>query len=138
MRRARPAKVSSRCARNTRWPSSACAPPSASLSAWACWERASAGTRFGFRVALRLGAGAFVCGEEIALIASVEGKRGTPRQRSPYPAQEGLFGEPTLINNVETFANIAPIIRNGGDWYARIGAEKSKGTKVFASLPVVS
>ncbi len=90
------------------------------------------GTRFSFRIDLRLGAGAFVCGEETALISSVEGKRGTPRPRPPYPAMEGLFGQPTLINNVETFANIAPIIRNGGDWYAGIGTEKSKGTKVFA------
>jgi bidirectional [NiFe] hydrogenase diaphorase subunit len=90
------------------------------------------GTRFSFRLDLRLGAGAFVCGEETALIASVEGKRGTPRPRPPYPAMEGLFGQPTLINNVETFANIAPIIRNGGEWYAGIGTEKSKGTKVFA------
>ncbi len=90
------------------------------------------GTRFSFHIDLRLGAGAFVCGEETALIASVEGKRGTPRPRPPYPAQEGLFGEPTLINNVETYANVAPIIRNGGDWYAQIGTEKSKGTKVFA------
>src|SRR5580765_1220998 len=90
------------------------------------------GTRFSFRVDVRLGAGAFVCGEETALIASVEGKRGTPRPRPPYPAMEGLFGQPTLINNVETFANIAPIIRNGGEWYAGIGTEKSKGTKVFA------
>jgi bidirectional [NiFe] hydrogenase diaphorase subunit len=90
------------------------------------------GTRFSFRIDLRLGAGAFVCGEETALIASVEGKRGTPRPRPPYPAQEGLFGEPTLINNVETYANIPPIIRFGGDWYAQIGTEKSKGTKVFA------
>ncbi len=90
------------------------------------------GTRFGFHIDLRLGAGAFVCGEETALIASVEGKRGTPRPRPPYPAQEGLFGEPTLINNVETYANVPPIIRNGGDWYAQIGTEKSKGTKVFA------
>ena len=90
------------------------------------------GTRFNFHIDLRLGAGAFVCGEETALIASVEGKRGTPRPRPPYPAQEGLFGEPTLINNVETYANVPAIIRNGGDWYAQIGTEKSKGTKVFA------
>lgn len=90
------------------------------------------GTRFSFRLDVRLGAGAFVCGEETALIASIEGKRGMPRPRPPYPAMEGLFGEPTLINNVETFANIAPIIRNGGEWYAQIGTEKSKGTKVFA------
>ena len=90
------------------------------------------GTRFNFHIDLRLGAGAFVCGEETALIASVEGRRGTPRPRPPYPAQEGLFGEPTLINNVETFANIPPIVRNGGEWFASIGTEKSKGTKVFA------
>jgi bidirectional [NiFe] hydrogenase diaphorase subunit len=90
------------------------------------------GTRFNFRLDLRLGAGAFVCGEETALIASVEGKRGTPRPRPPYPAQSGLFDAPTLINNVESYANIAPIIRNGGAWYAQIGTEKSKGTKVFA------
>jgi bidirectional [NiFe] hydrogenase diaphorase subunit len=90
------------------------------------------GTHFSFKIELRLGAGAFVCGEETALIASVEGKRGTPRPRPPYPAMEGLLGQPTLINNVETFANIAPIIRRGGAWYAQIGTEKSKGTKVFA------
>ncbi|HVP63685.1 MAG TPA: NADH-quinone oxidoreductase subunit NuoF [candidate division Zixibacteria bacterium] len=89
-------------------------------------------THFDFKVEVRLGAGAFVCGEETALIASVEGGRGTPRPRPPFPAQAGLWGEPTLINNVETFANIAPIIRKGGDWYASIGTEKSKGTKVFA------
>ena len=90
------------------------------------------GTTFSFNVDLRLGAGAFVCGEETALIASIEGRRGTPRTRPPYPSQEGIWGEPTLINNVETFANIAPIIRNGADWFARMGTEKSKGTKVFA------
>jgi len=89
-------------------------------------------TRFSFRIEIRLGAGAFVCGEETALIASVEGNRGQPRPRPPYPAQSGLWGLPTLINNVETFANIAPIIRNGGAWFAGIGTEKSKGTKVFA------
>jgi bidirectional [NiFe] hydrogenase diaphorase subunit len=90
------------------------------------------GTRFSFTVDLRLGAGAFVCGEETALLASIEGKRGTPRPRPPYPAEEGLWGCPTLINNVETFANIAPIIRNGPEWFSFIGTEKSKGTKVFA------
>lgn len=90
------------------------------------------GTTFSFHVDIRLGAGAFVCGEETALIASIEGKRGQPRPRPPYPAEYGLWGYPTLINNVETFANVAPIIRNGGDWFARIGTEKSKGTKVFA------
>ncbi len=90
------------------------------------------GTTFNFQIEIRLGAGAFVCGEETALIASVEGKRGQPRPRPPYPAEYGLWGEPTLINNVETFANVPPIIRNGGDWYAGMGTAKSKGTKVFA------
>jgi bidirectional [NiFe] hydrogenase diaphorase subunit len=89
-------------------------------------------SRFSFHIDIRLGAGAFVCGEETALIASVEGKRGTPRPRPPYPAQEGLWGCPTLINNVETFANVAPIIRHGPAWFAALGTEKSKGTKVFA------
>lgn len=91
-----------------------------------------AGTTFSFNLQIRLGAGAFVCGEETALIASIEGRRGQPRSRPPYPAEYGLWGKPTLINNVETFANIAPIIRNGGEWYAGIGTAKSKGTKVFA------
>ena len=90
------------------------------------------GTPFNFDVEIRLGAGAFVCGEETALIASIEGRRGTPEPRPPYPAVSGLWGKPTLINNVETFANIAPIIRNGGRWFASIGSERSKGTKVFA------
>ena len=87
---------------------------------------------FSFEVDVRLGAGAFVCGEETALIASIEGGRGTPRPRPPYPAVSGLRGLPTLINNVETYANIAPIVRNGAAWFAGIGTEKSKGTKVFA------
>ncbi|MFY9676167.1 MAG: NuoF family protein [Terriglobales bacterium] len=90
------------------------------------------GSRLSFHLEVRLGAGAFVCGEETALLASIEGRRGIPRPRPPYPAMEGLFGQPTLINNVETFASVAPIIRNGGEWYAQIGTEKSKGTKVFA------
>jgi bidirectional [NiFe] hydrogenase diaphorase subunit len=90
------------------------------------------GSHFNFRIYLRLGAGAFVCGEETALIASIEGKRGTPRPRPPYPAESGLWELPTLINNVETFANIPPIIRNGGAWFAGLGTERSKGTKVFA------
>jgi len=85
-----------------------------------------------FRVDIRIGAGAFVCGEETALIASIEGSRGTPRPRPPYPAVSGLWTQPTLINNVETLASIAPIVRNGGAWYASIGTEKSRGTKVFA------
>ena len=87
---------------------------------------------FSFNVDLRIGAGAFVCGEETALMASVEGKRGTPRPRPPFPAESGLWGSPTLINNVETFANVPPIMRRGPEWFAGIGTEKSKGTKVFA------
>lgn len=87
---------------------------------------------FDFKIDIRIGAGAFVCGEETALIQSIQGGRGNPRPRPPYPAESGLWGCPTLINNVETFANIVPIIRNGGQWYASIGTEKSKGTKVFA------
>lgn len=90
------------------------------------------GTTFSFDAEIRLGAGAFVCGEETALIASIEGRRGTPKPRPPYPAVSGLWGKPTLINNVETYANIAPIIRNGGKWFADMGSERSKGTKVFA------
>jgi bidirectional [NiFe] hydrogenase diaphorase subunit len=87
---------------------------------------------FNFRIDLRIGAGAFVCGEETSLIASIEGLRGTPRPRPPYPADVGLWGDPTLINNVETFANIPPIVQNRGSWYSAIGTGKSKGTKVFA------
>jgi len=87
---------------------------------------------FNLTIDLRIGAGAFVCGEETALMASVEGKRGTPRPRPPFPAESGLWGCPTLINNVETFANVPTIIRKGADWFASIGTEKSKGTKVFA------
>jgi bidirectional [NiFe] hydrogenase diaphorase subunit len=90
------------------------------------------GTTFNFDVEIRLGAGAFVCGEETALLASIEGRRGMPRPRPPYPAVAGLWGKPTLINNVETYANIAPIIRNGGKWFASMGSERSKGSKVFA------
>jgi bidirectional [NiFe] hydrogenase diaphorase subunit len=90
------------------------------------------GTEFKFDADLRIGAGAFVCGEETALIHSIEGKRGTPRMRPPYPSTHGLWGFPTVINNVETIANVPSIINNGADWYADIGTEMSKGTKVFA------
>ena len=87
---------------------------------------------FDFDLHIRLGAGAFVCGEETALMTSIEGNRGEPRPRPPYPAVKGLFGKPTTENNVETFANIAQIILNGADWFASMGTERSKGTKVFA------
>lgn len=90
------------------------------------------GTDFSFTAEIRIGAGAFVCGEETALIYSIEGKRGMPRMRPPYPSTYGLWGKPTVINNVETFANVPPIITKGADWYASIGTENSKGTKVFA------
>lgn len=89
-------------------------------------------TPLNFKIELRLGAGAFVCGEETALMSSVSGNRGTPNPRPPFPAQSGIHQSPTLINNVETFANIAGIINDGGKWFARIGTETSKGTKVFA------
>ena len=90
------------------------------------------GTKFSFDLSIRLGSGAFVCGEETALIASIEGFRGEPRPRPPFPAEKGIFNKPTLLNNVETYANIAQIINKGADWFASIGTEKSKGTKVFA------
>jgi NADH:ubiquinone oxidoreductase subunit F (NADH-binding)/(2Fe-2S) ferredoxin len=90
------------------------------------------GTSFAFDIEIRLGAGAFVCGEETALLASIEGERGMPRPRPPFPAVKGLWNKPTVINNVETWANIPVIITKGGAWFARIGTEKSRGTKVFA------
>ncbi|MDE6075142.1 MAG: NADH-quinone oxidoreductase subunit F, partial [Clostridia bacterium] len=90
------------------------------------------GSGFDFDIDIRLGAGAFVCGEETALMRSIEGGRGEPRPRPPFPAVKGLFDKPTLLNNVETWANVAPIILNGAEWFANIGTEKSKGTKVFA------
>ncbi|MBR4965301.1 MAG: NADH-quinone oxidoreductase subunit NuoF [Lachnospiraceae bacterium] len=90
------------------------------------------GTGFDFDIDLRLGAGAFVCGEETALMTSIEGKRGEPRPRPPFPAEKGLFRKPTVLNNVETYANIPQIILNGAEWFNSIGTEKSKGTKVFA------
>ena len=90
------------------------------------------GTDFSFDLDIRLGAGAFVCGEETALMNSIEGKRGEPRPRPPFPANKGLFDKPTILNNVETYANVAQIILKGADWFASMGTEKSKGTKVFA------
>ncbi len=90
------------------------------------------GTGFNFELSLKMGAGAFVCGEETALMASIEGKRGMPRARPPFPAQSGLAGKPTNINNVETWANVPLIIKNGVEWYAQVGTEQSKGTKIFS------
>ena len=90
------------------------------------------GTGFDFDIDIRLGAGAFVCGEETALMTSIEGHRGEPRPRPPFPAVKGLFGKPTILNNVETYANVPQIILKGADWFASMGTEKSKGTKVFA------
>ncbi len=100
--------------------------------AWGLLGKNILGSGFDFDLDIRLGAGAFVCGEETALIHSIEGERGQPRVRPPYPTQSGLWGKPTVINNVETFANITAIINYGSKWFARIGTEKSGGTKVFA------
>ena len=90
------------------------------------------GTGFDFDLEVRMGAGAFVCGEETALMASIEGNRGEPRPRPPFPAVKGLFGKPSNINNVETYANVPQIILKGSEWFASMGTEKSKGTKTFA------
>ena len=90
------------------------------------------GTDFNFDIAIKLGAGAFVCGEETALIASIEGSRGMPRSKPPFPVRKGLWGKPTMVNNVETFANVPAIISKGAKWFASLGTEQSKGTKVFA------
>ena len=96
------------------------------------------GTKFSFDMEIRMGSGAFVCGEETALMTSIEGKRGEPRPRPPFPAIKGLWGKPSLLNNVETYANIAPIIFKGADWYTQYGTEKSRGTKVFALAGAVT
>jgi len=90
------------------------------------------GSKLSFHLKIKEGAGAFVCGEETAMMASIEGKRGMPRSRPPFPAQSGLWGKPTNINNVETWANVSAIMQRGADWYASYGSEKSKGTKTFA------
>ncbi len=99
---------------------------------WGLLGKNILGSGFDFDLEIRLGAGAFVCGEETALIHSIEGERGQPRVRPPYPTESGLWGKPTVINNVETFANVAAVINYGAEWFARIGTEKSGGTKVFA------
>ena len=90
------------------------------------------GSGFNFDIEIKMGAGAFVCGEETALMASIEGGRGVPRPKPPFPAVKGLWGHPTIINNVETFANVPDIIAKGAEWFASVGTEKSKGTKVFS------
>ena len=99
---------------------------------WGLLGKNILGSGFDFDLEIRLGAGAFVCGEETALIHSIEGERGQPRIRPPYPTESGLWGKPTVINNVETFANVPAIINYGAEWFASIGTEKSGGTKVFA------
>ena len=99
---------------------------------WGLLGKNILGSGFDFDLEIRLGAGAFVCGEETALIHSIEGERGQPRIRPPYPTQSGLWGKPTVINNVETFANVSAVINYGAEWFARMGSEKSGGTKVFA------
>src|SRR5208282_1769673 len=96
------------------------------------------GTGFNLDIEIYLGAGAFVCGEETALMRSLEGKRGMPRPRPPFPAIKGLWDKPTVLNNVETYANIPQIILNGADWYKTLGTEKSSGTKVFALSGAIS
>ncbi len=96
------------------------------------------GTGFSFDLEIRMGSGAFVCGEETALMHSIEGKRGEPRPRPPFPAQKGLWGKPSLLNNVETYANVPAIIQNGAAWYASVGTDQSKGTKVFALAGAVN
>ena len=93
----------------------------------ACWARISLIPAFDFDIQLRLGAGAFVCGEETALMTSIEGKRGEPRPRPPYPAVKGLFGKPTILNNVETYANVPQIILKGADWFASMGHREEQG-----------
>ncbi len=108
--------------------------PSNRLTRWASWARTSLEPAFSFDIHIHSGAGAYICGEETALIESIEGKRGEPRARPPYPTTNGLWGKPTLVNNVETLANVAPIIRNGAAWYRRFGTPSSPGTKVYTIL----
>ena len=119
-------------AANIRSPCATSAPPFAKAEEHGFLGEHILGTPFSFKLQVREGAGAFVCGEETALIQSIEGKRGMPRPRPPYPAQSGLWGKPTLINNVETLACLPWIIRRGPEAFAALGTEKSKGTKVFS------
>ena len=119
-------------ARSTRLQFTACRLQSPRRVNTVCSARTSSAPASTLTFELRLGAGAFVCGEETALMTSIEGNRGEPRPRPPFPAVKGLFGKPTILNNVETYANIPQIILKGADWFASMGTEKSKGTKVFA------
>ena len=111
---------------------SALPPPSSKAREYGLLGENILGTDFSFDIEIRIGAGAFVCGEETALMASIEGNRGEPVQKPPYPFQKGLYGKPTIINNVETLAAIPQIVLNGAEWYTQYGTDKSKGTKVFA------
>ena len=132
------ARATSTCGPSIRWRSSGCRSRSSRPATRTCSASAILGTDFCFDIEIRVGAGAFVCGEETALMASVEGRRGMPQPRPPFPTQSGLYGKPTMINNVETFANVPPIIRNGGEWFSKIGTPKSPGTKVFALAGKIS
>ena len=125
-------RATSTSAPSTRSRSSGSGTRSSRPRSTACSARTSSAADSSFDIEIKLGAGAFVCGEETALIDSIEGRRGMPGRRPPYPSVSGLWGKPTLINNVETWANIPPIILNGAEWFAAIGTEGSKGTKVFA------
>ena len=127
-----PMKVTSMSVPNIPLPFTVCRSPSSRRSEYGLLGNDIFGTGFNFDIQLRFGAGAFVCGEETALMTSIEGLRGEPRPRPPFPAVKGLFGQPTILNNVETYANICQIILNGPEWFASMGTEKSKGTKVFA------
>ena len=118
--------------RNTRWPLKGSERAIRQAYEYGLLGKDILGSGFDFDLEIRLGAGAFVCGEETALIASIEGKSGTPRPRPPYPSVKGLWDKPTVINNVETLANVPVIFLKGGDWFSSMGTQKSKGTKVFA------
>ena len=129
-----PTKATSTFAANTRWPRSASPRPSTRPARWASWARTSLAPASTSTSTSTAGAGAYICGEETALIESIEGKRGEPRARPPYPTTNGLWGKPTLVNNVETLANVPPILRNGAAWYRSFGTPTSPGTKVYTIL----
>ena len=127
-------KATSTFAANTIWRSGACTKRSSRRASWACWARIFSAATFNFDLHVHTGAGAYICGEETALIESIEGKRGEPRSRPPYPTTHGLWGKPTLVNNVETLANVPAILRHGAEWYRSFGTPKSPGTKVYTVL----